>query len=495
MKTPTSKSVAPNSGKSTFTTLGVRMKSQNRLKSQENFLSRCPKTLSIDQNVSKPININDNDLAAGSKPGTRTLPSSWNSPSRDFKDISDLVSESSRNNSSCVHKPVEVKTKNDETFTVKFPLKEKLMKSRSNKSQEPKLQNPSTLQLFQQLRKKDSEITSFKEKLQKQTEDQDGKIKKLEVDLNYLQNDITKRDTDIVILNHENLKLQETLQTQLMEMNILQRKLQEVKNIETEVKVDLNAKNHEIAFLQQENLVLEGNIEKQKEEIQLLQAEVKKLSELPEYNASDLEKETADFLEKISAACKNKSLKVKALSKDKNVKINLKVTVRKEKLDKVSHQLSFSEAFESPNVLAKTPCQSFCVNEEYEDEVFCDNPCESTAKQSVNENSDSICDTPLEQSKEFIDNELTGNESLDVNLNSDFSNVSIGTFTRTDELDIKMRELWTRLSSQSDTLEELKLEKRKFTSSVDMLEEELSESFIQHTRLMDQVNVVKKLFC
>merc|ERR1719186_2378092 len=279
MKTPSSKSVAPSSGKSTFTKLGVRMKSQNRIKSQENFPSRCPKTLSIDQNVSKTKN--DHDLAAGSKPGTRTLPSRWNSASRDFKDISDLVCEARRNNSSCVDKPVEVKTKKDKTFTVKFPVKEKFVTSRSSKSsQEHKPENLSNLQLFQQLRKKDSEFTSFKEKLEKQAEDQDGKIKKLEIDLNYLKNDITKRDTDIVILNHDNLKLQETLQTQLLEMNILQRKLQEVKNMETEVKVDVYAKNNELTLLQQENLVLEENIEKQKEEIQLLQAEFMKLSEV-----------------------------------------------------------------------------------------------------------------------------------------------------------------------------------------------------------------------
>ena len=61
-------------------------------------------------------------------------------------------------------------------------------------------------------------------------------------------------------------------------------------------------------------------------------------------------------------------MKVKAMSKDKDVKIQVKVTVRKEKIDKVSHHLSFSDTFDSSYVFARTPCQELCIKEVCEDE-------------------------------------------------------------------------------------------------------------------------------
>ena len=47
-------------------------------------------------------------------------------------------------------------------------------------------------------------------------------------------------------------------------------------------------------------------------------------------------------------------MKVKAMSKD-DVKTQVKVTAREEKMDKVSHHLSFSDTFDSSYVFARTP--------------------------------------------------------------------------------------------------------------------------------------------
>ena len=232
-------------------------------------------------------------------------------------------------------------------------------------------------------------------------------------------------------------------------------------------------------------------------------------------NNTDLEKETAEFLEKVSDVCRNKSLKIKAQSKDKNVKINLKITVRKDKLDRVSHQLSFSEVFESPGIYAKTPCQTFSVKEDEEgDSVFVDkvklrinpvekgycltddiklfaNPCESQLENSrinLGEASEN-----LETSKGFNGNDIVGIEGFGNHVNNNYR-ASLGTLDRAEDLDMKLQALWSRLSSQGDTLKQLKSEKRRFTFSVDLLEEELTESRTQHRNLVEQVNIAKKLF-
>jgi len=260
----------------------------------------------------------------------------------------------------------------------------------------------------------------------------------IEVDM--LHNDITKKDAEILILKQENLEMQEKLQTQILEVNILQAKLEqmEIGNVIEH--------NHKIVRLEQENMTLEENISKQEKEIALLQADLKKLSEyactscskaLSKDSSSDLEKVTADFLEKVSAICKNKSHKVKALSEDKNVKISLKIIVKREKTDKVSHQLSFSETLESPNGFPKTPC---------------DNPCESDAKQDASENSEHEVSENLERSNEFNDSELLSS----TNLINDYSAVSIDKLSRAVELDLKMLELCTHISTHNDNMEVLK---------------------------------------
>ena len=169
-------------------------------------------------------------------------------------------------------------------------------------------------------------------------------------------------------------------------------------------------------------------------------------------------------------------------------------------------------------IFVKTPCQTFSVKDDEDDDVFhivpsedkssinklydeifqneianfFANPCESLNVNCAMESGEAI--ENCEPSKGFNDNESVGALSVDANLNCETYRVSLGTLDRADELDNKLQELWTRLSSQTDNLEELKSEKRRFTFSVDLLEEELTESRTQHKKLVDQVNVVKKLF-
>eukprot|EP00092_Neocalanus_flemingeri_P029165 GFUD01031655.1.p1 GENE.GFUD01031655.1~~GFUD01031655.1.p1 ORF type:complete len:534 (+),score=125.90 GFUD01031655.1:48-1649(+) len=531
MKSPTAKSVTSISGINPR--LGVRMKTQTRCKSQDSVTPRFPKAF---PNMAKDVDsVADPKLVTR----TRTLAPSPRYPPKNFEVRRAVTSCSNSRTSGIVSsmKPTKDKKICNKTFAVKTPVNSRGCKLTDN----PRPQIRSKVNIVQQLKKKDSELVSLRQKRQVLGKSNPGTQspslsvlgvldqgqckdeirensvntksdiieqdlfldtrKELEAEINHLQNNITLKDAEIVTIKQDNLEMSEKVSSQLVEINILQGygKL-DVENIEIRNQLDLIEKNHDIALLKQKNLKMEEDIRKQKAEIVMLHAELKKLSELactcktekcsPDENSLDLEKETADFLEKVSAVCKNKSLKVKALSKDKNVKINLKITVRKEKVDKVSNQLSFSEALESPFVFGNTPCQSFSVKEEYEDNVFCDNPRKLDYEQDAG---DAI--EKLEPSKNINDSELLPSESecLDAERISDISNVPIGTFSRVNELDLKLQDLSTRLSSQNEALEELKSEKRKFTSSVNMMEEELKESLIQHNRLQDQVNIVKQL--
>jgi len=357
---------------------------------------------------------------------TRSKSKSVKKSNRDIKDISDKVGLSSLIESRPKLKPREVQSGGVITHTTK----------RSTKAAGPKLLGK----------------VQNKEEKTKTSSNKSGGIKDFQIlneskktllnEVGELHNDITEKDAEILILKQENLEMQEKLQTQLLEMNILQAKLEQVE-------IGDVVKNKKIIHIEQENLMLEENISKQGKEIALLQEDLKKLSGFvctscskagSDDSSSDLEKITADFLEKVSAVCQNKSHKVKALSEDKNVKINLKITVKREKMEKVSHQLSFSEALESPNGFANTPR---------------DNPCESDDKHNVSENSgEHLCDVleSLERSKEFNDSELLSS----TNLNHDDSAVSIGKLSRELELDLRMLELCSRISTHNDNPEVLK---------------------------------------
>merc|ERR1712025_742076 len=77
----------------------------------------------------------------------------------------------------------------------------------------------------------------------------------------------------------------------------------------------------------------------------------------------------------------------------------------------------------------------------------------------------------------------------------DAIDVSSDTCTRLDELDNKVRSLWTKLSTRDETFEEFKSDKKEmFSKSVDRLKIDLSESIQHHNKFLTQVSVAKKLF-
>jgi len=500
---PVVKSLA--SGSVSSARLGVRMKTQSRCLTQAK--SPCSQVSTISD---KTTRLTKNKVISSHfNPVTKKLPSTWSS-NRDLVSSSRLR-ENINKGPNWASNSMQVPNKCDETFTVKIP-KQKLPNSKNMKKPKPNF--PPNQQFVQLLKRTDSEFRAsldrnriLEDKLNKQSEELmilNEIQSKFNTELAYLKNEIASKNWEIEFHKSESLKMRESLELHYEESY---NKVTEMQNM-----------NQEIMLLQAENLRLLESMRSPEADLNNLNVDLKQVSEDVHDGNTDLEKETANFLEKVSLVCKNKSLKIKAISKDKDVKINLKITVRKERMDRISHQLSFSEAFESPGTFAKTPCQTFSVKDDEDDEVFNNAPREEISRinklydeifqsenskiftnpcESLNEKCAMDIGEALENcksSKGFNGNESAGAESVDANLNYDTYRVSLGTLDRADELDTKLQELWTRLSSQTDTLEELKSEKRRFTFSVDLLEEELTESRMQHKKLVDQVNVVKKLF-
>ena len=131
--------------------------------------------------------------------------------------------------------------------------------------------------------------------------------------------------------------------------------------------------------MRKDKSLLEKCIVKQKEDVNALQTEVKTLSKVASEvkvivdtdEVSYIKTETSSFLEKISDVCKNENIdvckKIKAFSKNKNVKINLKIYVRKGKQDTFPGNLSCSEEnWKSPSKKVEiSSVSSSSVIEEY----------------------------------------------------------------------------------------------------------------------------------
>ena len=72
--------------------------------------------------------------------------------------------------------------------------------------------------------------------------------------------------------------------------------------------------------------------------------------------------------------------------------------------------------------------------------------------------------------------------------------LSSGTLNRAIDLDGRLEDLWRNLCKQTDNLDHLKSEERRFNLTLNSLEEELIKSKVQQRKLAEDVSIVKKLF-
>ena len=267
----------------------------------------------------------------------------------------------------------------------------------------------------------------------------------------------------------------------------------------------------------------------------------------------DLHKETAKFLETISCGSYNNNLKLKASSKDGNVRIAIKISIRK----------SNEENYAMTPLELQTPCQSISVKEneiasagftlstngenrpkfrsrttsidsendlrvysrvnQFDDEVdvfvrYATPSSCGTTSVPVKTGKSNVVDASsikneLRHRKRVEDKEIVNDPSKSENEDSSLvqKNVnflspmvhgescselmlSSGTLNRAIDLDGRLEVLWGNLCKHTDNLNHLKSEERRFNFTLNSLEEELLKAKVQQRKLAEDVSIVKKLF-
>jgi len=270
----------------------------------------------------------------------------------------------------------------------------------------------------------------------------------------------------------------------LTEDNLLKvRSIDQISNQLVDLNNNILEKEVEIVSLRQSVMELETIQKSEALKIKRLQLEKIHLQKLVEQSNKpadqrcivnegvNFDEATEDFLDKVSA-----------VSKDQNVTVNLKLLVKKSRVSNILDQSTRNSSSrntlktltnEDKNIVNSRLDESI---DEYPDEVF-DNSIDFDENMSVEDNDDPV---------DIIE---------DSNMSENAYDVSAGTMARAEELDSKVREMWTRLSCRDQTFDQLENDQcMKFTNSVSRLETDLNESILHHNRFMGQVSVAKKLF-
>lgn len=226
-----------------------------------------------------------------------------------------------------------------------------------------------------------------------------------------------------------------------------------------------------------------------------------------------LDKATEDFLDKVGA-----------VSKDRNLSLNVKLIMRKRRgggsfaeqsqdlggylLNPVAHNNNNSTRISFNNSIR----HSSRISENFSPKI----PHHNSSRNSLNFGTgnsfsnvsrgfitNSFDEVFAECSSGQLDDhsasvvEVSNAESSIVTTDASREDydVSSDTCMRLEELDNKVRTLWTKLSARDEIFEEFKSDtKFEFSNSVSKMKDELSNSIQKHDKFLTQVRVAKKLF-
>merc|ERR1719233_817093 len=149
----------------------------------------------------------------------------------------------------------------------------------------------------------------------------------------------TKKDEELNLLKQEYIKMNRRLESKERELHAMKNDLE---NKDHEILGALIDKNKEIYLLKQDKCQLEDDVKNQTMQKVCDDAIITTESE---DDSEELKNLTAEFLEKVSGVCQDKNTRVKASSKDKSIKIQVKVTVKRDKGSKMSNLSSLSDTF------------------------------------------------------------------------------------------------------------------------------------------------------
>jgi len=154
-----------------------------------------------------------------------------------------------------------------------------------------------------------------------------------------LRSKVDKKDEELKVLKQDYIKMNKKLESKENELHAMRNDLE---NKDHEMLAALMDKNKEIYLLIQEKCQLEDDVKNQTMQKGCDDAIITTESE---DDTEELKNLTAEFLEKVSGVCQDKNTRVKASSKDKSIKIQVKVTVKRDKGSKMSNLSSLSDTF------------------------------------------------------------------------------------------------------------------------------------------------------
>merc|ERR1719342_43698 len=381
--------------------------------------------------------------------------------------------------------------------------------------------------LAEELKCKELELSEFRQRLFSLEE----KVPLLVKEINEKNEEIKSKDEDIIRFEETVEFLEQRLEAQSEDqrsqeklIDDLKRRLnacnEEIDSKENEI-WDLRTSNYELYDeLQEQYAALEATDQETKNYLQIIDSIREKIDLAPVsaeklHNSIDyLDKATEDFLDKVST-----------VSKKKNMSFRVKLTISKGNrgrlitgdqtfdsiilnqksfnnnnssrfsFNNIKHSSRNSGKFSQENIfkMSNSRNSSFFQNRNSIDEV---------GKNSMfNDNTEGLDEV-------FHDNEAlrslrkagsSHGSLIESSVNTEASkseyDVSSDTCNRLEELDVKVKTLWNKLSAKDDSYEAFKSNaKPNFTSSVSKIRNEMRESIDHQNRLINQVKVAKQLF-
>jgi len=336
--------------------------------------------------------------------------------------------------------------------------------------------------LKQAIKARDIAVDELKVK-EKESKDFLNRLLSLEKSFPELVNKLNEKESDLRRSTEMVANLEQRVKI-LTDDNFL--KIRSIDQISNQL-VDLNnnvlAKEAEIIDLKQFILELQSHKIKESAKIKRLEYEKVHLQKLIEHSARPIHSDsildegvnfddaTEDFLDKVSA-----------VSKDQNVTVNLKLTVKKSRVSSNILEQSPTHNLSPRNRLKTLTAENNTINDQF-----------NAVSEEYPEVFENLID--IEEDMSFEENDNIHENIEDSNMSEEAYDVSAGTMARAEELDSKVRDMWTRLSHRDQTFDQFESERCiKFTNSVSKLETDLNESILQHNRFLGQVSVAKKLF-
>jgi len=293
----------------------------------------------------------------------------------------------------------------------------------------------------------EEKILFLEHRLKSQFDENFERIKKLEEEISRIKSELRSRESEVLVMNEHNEELRSELEEQYSTREKMEEEIKQYIDVIDGIKNNLD----------------------------------KTSSNEINRRSIDLDQATEDFLEKVST-----------VSKKKNVTVNLKLTVKKTKLNET--------LLDRSQFLGSELCSPFInstrrLSDNFPKELLEEmTPVKVTEFEDLEDMEMSMDLEDLKMSMEDRENDSIFEQYSEAS--SDFNyTVSSATYERFEALDQGVKNLWDRVSVRNTPLDKSDSEQvKEFTKSVEKLKNDLDQSLRHHDSFLQQVSVAKRLF-